>query len=244
MVLDGLLVTGRGISVTGPLAALEIRHCTLVPGWSLEAECAPHAPGEPSLLLDRTTACVEIDRSILGAITVIGDEVSTDPLPIHLRDIVLDATGHDREALSAPDCRHAHAELHAHRSTVFGEVHAHAVRLAENTLFTGRMHVARRGIGDLRYSFVPPGSRTPRRHRCPADVVAGVRPVFESVRYGTPDYARLAANCPAPIRRGAEDGSELGAFHDLYEPQREDDLRARLAEHVPAGADAGLIFVS
>ncbi|WP_258348691.1 hypothetical protein [Saccharopolyspora gregorii] len=244
VVLDGLLITGRGVNVTGPLAALEVRHCTLVPGWSLEPGCEPHAPGEPSLLLDRTTACVEIDRSVLGTITVIGDEVSTDPLPIHLRDSVLDATGHDREALSAPDCRHAHAELHAHRSTVFGEVHAHAVRLAENSLFTGRMHVARRGIGDLRYSYVPSGSRTPRRHRCAGDVAEGVRPVFESVRYGTPDYARLAANCPLPIRRGAEDGSELGAFHDLYEPQREDNLRARLAEHVPAGADAGLIFVS
>ncbi|WP_243788582.1 hypothetical protein [Saccharopolyspora gloriosae] len=244
MVLDGLLITGRGISVTGPLEALELRHCTLVPGWSLEPECEPHAPAEASLLLDRTTTCVEIDRSILGTITVIGDEVSTDPLPIHLRDSVLDATGHDREALSAPDCRHAHAVLHAHRSTVFGEVLTHAVRIAENSLFTGRMHVARRGIGDLRYSYVPPGSRTPRRHRCPADLDPEVRPVFAGERYGTPHYARPAANCPVAIRRGAEDGSELGVFHDLYEPQREDNLRARLAEHVPAGADAGLIFVS
>ncbi|MEU8353302.1 phosphotransferase, partial [Streptomyces sp. NPDC048845] len=28
--------------------------------------------------------------------------------------------------LSAPDCRHAHAVLHAHRTTVIGEVHTHA----------------------------------------------------------------------------------------------------------------------
>ncbi|NUK28535.1 hypothetical protein HRW08_39275, partial [Streptomyces lunaelactis] len=132
-VLDGLLVAGRGLNVTGPMGALVLRHCTLVPGWSLEPECDPASPEEPSLVLDRTTACVEIDRCILGTIEVIGDEVGTDPLPIHLRDSILDATGPDREALSAPDCRHAHAVLHAHRSTVIGEVHTHAVQIAENS---------------------------------------------------------------------------------------------------------------
>ncbi|MFC6062673.1 hypothetical protein [Streptomyces ochraceiscleroticus] len=254
MVLDGLLITGRGINVQGPVGALALRHCTLVPGWSLEAECHPHSPEEPSLVLDRTSACVEIDRTILGTIEVIGDEVSTDPLPIHIRDSILDATGHDREALSAPDCRHAHAVLHAHRTTVIGEVHVHAVQIAENSLFTGRLHVARRQLGCIRYSYVTPGSRTPRRYRCLPDLVgpenaASVRPLLRSERYGTPAYGQLAAaraDGPAGegCRRAAEDGAELGAFHDLYQPQREDSLRARLAEYTPAGTDAGIFFVT
>ncbi|MFG2828960.1 hypothetical protein ACGFWI_16120 [Streptomyces sp. NPDC048434] len=249
MVLDGLLVTGRGLNVSGPMGALVLRHCTLVPGWSLEPECDPHSPEEPSLVLDRTTACVEIDRSILGTIEVIGDEVSTDPLPIHLRDSILDATGSDREALSAPDCRHAHAVLHAHRATVIGEVHTHAVQIAENSIFTGRLHVARRGIGCLRFSYVPPGSRTPRRYRCRPDLAgaedaARVRPLLRGERYGTPWYGQLAAGCAEEIRRGAEDGAEMGAYHDLYQPQREDSLRARLAEYTPAGSDAGVVFVT
>ncbi|WP_030609757.1 hypothetical protein [Streptomyces sclerotialus] len=254
LVLDGLLVTGRGINVQGPVGALVLRHCTLVPGWSLEPECDPHSPEEPSLVLDRTTACVEIDRTVLGTIEVIGDEVSTDPLPIHIRDSVLDATGHDREALSAPDCRHAHAVLHAHRTTVIGEVHVHAVQIAENSLFTGRLHVARRQLGCIRYSYVTPGSRTPRRYRCLPDLVGpeqagAVRPVLRSERYGTPAYGQLTApgaDGPAGqgCRRAAEDGAELGAFHDLYQPQREDSLRARLAEYTPAGTDAGIFFVT
>ncbi|WP_030254237.1 hypothetical protein [Streptomyces violens] len=254
MVLDGLLITGRGINVQGPVGALALRHCTLVPGWSLEPECHPHSPEEPSLVLDRTSACVEIDRTILGTIEVIGDEVSTDPLPIHIRDSILDATGHDREALSAPDCRHAHAVLHAHRTTVIGEVHVHAVQLAENSLFTGRLHVARRQLGCIRYSYVTPGSRTPRRYRCLPDLVGpeqagAVRPVLRSERYGTPAYGQLAAERPdgpagEGCRRAAEDGAELGAFHDLYQPQREDSLRARLAEYTPAGTDAGIFFVT
>ncbi|MFC9242761.1 hypothetical protein ACFT7S_01590 [Streptomyces sp. NPDC057136] len=249
IVLDGLLITGRGLHVSGPVGAVVLRHCTLVPGWSLEPECDPHSPEEPSLVLDRTTACVSIDRSILGTIEVIGEEVSHDPLPIHIRDSILDATGHDRAALSAPDCRHAHAVLHAHRTTVIGEVHTHAVEIAENSIFTGRLRVARRGIGCLRYSYVPPGSRTPRRHRCLPDPVGAeeaqpVRPLLSSERYGTPAYGRLADVGPWQIRRGADDGSELGVFHDLYEPQREDSLRARLAEYTPAGTDAGIFPVT
>ncbi|MFG3719418.1 hypothetical protein ACGF8D_16610 [Streptomyces massasporeus] len=239
IVLDGLLVAGRGINVTGAMGAVVVRHSTLVPGWSLEPECAPHSPEEPSIVLDRTTACLQVEHSILGTIEVIGDEVSEDPLDIHLRDSVLDATADDREALSAPDCRHAHAVLHLHRTTVIGEIHTHAVRIAENSVLTGRLHVARRGIGCLRHSYVPTGSRTPRRHRCP-----DTKPLFTSQRYGTPWYGLLADRCPEEIRRGADDGAELGVFHDLYRPQREDGLRARLAEYTPAGTDAGIFFVT
>ncbi|QKW08707.1 hypothetical protein HUT18_22355 [Streptomyces sp. NA04227] len=249
LVLDGLLVTGRGINVTGPVAAVVIRHCTLVPGWSLEPECDPHQPEEPSIVLDRTSACLQVEHSILGTIEVIGDEVSTEPLHIHLRDSVLDATSPHREALSAPDCAHAHAVLHIRRTTVIGEVHTHAVQLAEDSLFMGRLHVARRQIGCLRYSYVTPGSRTPRRHRCQPDLIGPeqadtVRPLFASERYGTPSYGRLSDSCAEEIRRGAQDGAEMGAFHDLYLPQREDSLRARLAQYTPAGTDAGILFVT
>ena len=55
-----------------------------------------------------------------------------------------------------------------------------------------------------------------------------VRPLFTSERYGTPAYGQLATGCAEEIKRGAEDGSEMGAFHDLYPPQREDSLRARI----------------
>ncbi|MCO1577846.1 hypothetical protein M8C13_19000 [Crossiella sp. SN42] len=250
LVLDGLIVAGRGVHVTGPLGAVVLRHCTLVPGWSLEPECRPSHPEEPSLVLEDTTACVQIERSILGTILVIANEVDTDPLPIYLTDSILDATAPDREALSAPDCRHAHAILAVRRSTIIGEVHTHAIRLGENSIFHGRAHVARRGIGCLRFCYSTPGSRTPRRYRCQPDGVHGeieqlrVRPRFTSTRYGTPGYAQLAADCAPEISRGAEDGSELGAFHDLFQPQRLDNLRARLTEFLPAGMTAATVFVS
>ena len=71
-----------------------------------------------------------------------------------------------------------------------------------------------------------------------------VRPQFGSTRYGTPTYCQLAIGGPAEIFRGADDESEMGAFHDLFQPQREANLRARLDEFVPAGADVGVILAS
>jgi hypothetical protein len=251
--LDGLLVTGRGLSVTGAVGAVVIRHCTLVPGWSLEPRCAPSHPEEPSLVLENTSACVQIERSVVGTILVIVDEVRADPLPIHVADSVLDATARDREVLSAPDCGYAGAVLSVHRTTVIGEVFTHGVAIAENSVFDGTVKVARRGAGCVRFCYVPPGSRTPRRYHCQpglalatGDPLAArrVAPEFTSRRYGTPGYAQLATGSAVEITRGAEDGSELGVYHDLFQPQREDNLRARLTEFSPAGTDAAIVFVS
>lgn len=256
--LDGLLITGRGVSATGSLAEVDIRHCTLVPGWSLEPHCAPTHPAEPSLVLEETQACVRITRSILGTVVVIADEVHTDPLDMRLTDSILDATAQHREALTATEGRLAHAVLEVQRCTVIGKVRTHAIRLAEDSIFDGQLRVGRRAVGCLRFSYVPAGSRTPRRFHCEPDtalsgttdpddrrlILNRVRPRFTDHRYGTPGYLQLAQSCSDEIRRGAEDRSEMGVYHHLFQPQREDDLRRRLDEFTPAGAAAGLILVN
>jgi hypothetical protein len=71
-----------------------------------------------------------------------------------------------------------------------------------------------------------------------------VRPQFNSIRYGTPSYCQLSENCAKEIKRGADDESEMGAFHDLFQPQREANLRIRLDEYIPAGADVGVILAN
>jgi len=62
--------------------------------------------------------------------------------------------------------------------------------------------------------------------------------------YGRPDYMQLSGDCAVEITRGADDESEMGAYHDLYQPQRAAGLRTRLDEYSPAGMTAGLIFAS
>ena len=255
--LDGLLVTGRGVYVEGNLSEVLIRHCTLVPGWTLDADCCPGSETEPSLELSDTSARLNIEHTILGSIVVDENQVAVDPLQISISDSILDATRTSLEALSGPGDSFAHAELTIIRSTVFGLVRAHAIRLAENSIFNGLVRVLRSQLGCVRFSYVPPSSRTPRRYNCQPDLAAtGLKgeeraqaemrasPQFNSVRYGTPAYCQLAETCAPEIRRGADDESEMGVFHDLFQPQREANLRARLDEYTPAGINAGIIFVT
>ena len=76
------------------------------------------------------------------------------------------------------------------------------------------------------------------------EVVLWVLPAFETDRYGRPDFAQLRLSTPMQIRGGAEDGSEMGAFCVLKQPQRESNLRLRLDEYLPVGLEAGIIYVT
>ncbi|WP_433727413.1 hypothetical protein ACQP2Y_12335 [Actinoplanes sp. CA-051413] len=243
--LDGLLVTGRSIQVQGPVAGVVIRHCTLVPGWSLDLGCRPEHAEEPSLEFFDTPACVQVEHSILGTILVNAGDEQAEPNRIYLSDSILDGAGVD--AFTGPDDRHAYAVFNARRCTVFGAVRSHGAGLVENCILGGPVRIARRQSGCVRFCWLQPGSRTPPRFHCEPELSGEperVLPRYTSTRYGTPGYAQLDLACAPEIRRGAEDGSELGAFHDLFQPQREDNLRLRLAEYTPAGSDAGLIFVT
>lgn len=294
--LDGLMVTGRGVQVEGPMATVDIRHSTLVPGWGLQPDCKPRRPVEPSLeLLNLHSATAEqngptndpavcktplahvtIEQSIIGSIQVTENAVTTDPIRLTIRDSVVDATDTMREAIGAPEWPLAHATLIIQNSTIFGYIQTHAIELAENSIFDGHITVARRQLGCMRFCYITPGSRTPKRFNCQPDLAqstainalrekAGssgsqpstatialaeevervrVQPLFNSVRYGEPNYAQLADDCAVEITRGADDEAEMGVFHHLYQPQRAANLRARLDEYTPAGMDAGIIFAS
>ena len=267
VILDGLLVAGRGIEVAPPtgdgvaadddLCEVVIRHCTLVPGWSLHCDCDPRRPGEPSVTLSGSRAALRIEHSIVGPIAIVGAHGEAPVL--NLCDSIVDATGRERVAIGAPEEAVAHVEARIVRCTVVGETQVHAIALAEDSIFDGRVRTLRRQRGCMRFCWAPYGSRTPRRFHCQPDlaleaaghdaakraaVLRAIAPAFMSERYGTPDYARLDDACCDEIAKGASDEGAMGAFHDLYEPQRLANLAARLVEYSPAGADAGLILAS
>src|SRR6185503_9951960 len=240
----------------GDLCDVTIRHCTLVPGWELSCDCEPKHT-EPSLMLNYIRAHIKIEHSIVGAIQVESDEVKKTPMRLRIRDSIIDATNNELAAIDSPTLPIAYVSLDIARSTVIGEIHAHAFELAENCIFNGIVRVARRQKGCVRFSYVPPGSRTPRRYECQPDLVTSglsdedksrealrVRPQFNSTRYGGPTYCQLSAACADEIKRGADDESEIGVFHDLYQPQRAANLRARLDEYTSAGMEAGIIYAS
>jgi hypothetical protein len=243
LTFDGVLIAGRGIQIKGGVAEFVLRHSTLVPGWALHGDCHAKRPHEPSLSLTDTTVRVYVEHSVLGAIQVEQSmEPEHEPNVIVISDSTLDSTSTNGHALCAPGFAIAYVNLVMRRCTIFGRVLTHAMALAENSIFTSEIGVARRQKGCVRFCYVPAGSRTPRQHECVNDF--SLHPVFESVLYGTPAYCQLAANCPSEIRRGADDESEMGVFHDLFQPQRDASLRVRLEEFVPAGSDVGVIYVT
>ena len=267
--LDGLLVTGRAVSIEDDLTEVHIRHCTLVPGWGIDWDCQPDEPEKASLILENEGGKhVTIEHSILGSIVVDLNEVREEPLHIDISDSIVDATSNDLLAISDSDNSFAHAVLSITRCTVLGQILAHAIDLGENSIFYGQITVARRQRGCMRFSSIAEHSRTPRRYNCQPNLVEQVvnehlknvpeeereavkqrerirvHPRFNNTRYGKSTYCQLAYACATEIKRGADDESEMGVFHDLYQPQREANLRARLDNFTPAGMEAGIIYIN
>lgn len=93
-----------------------------------------------------------------------------------------------------------------------------------------------------------PGLNEAQRQALAASVTAGTRarvvPAFTDLRYGRPAYGQLSSACPIEIRAGADDEAEMGAFHDLYQPQRVTNLDVRLQEYLRVGLEAGVFFAS
>jgi hypothetical protein len=275
--LNGLLIAGGRIVVPAAgnaVRRLTIRHCTLVPGQTLAMDGAPNFPGTPSLVIEAPNVLVEIEQSILGPI------FAAPTTRLHLLDSIVDATDRTMVALAAADGSGIGPELYAIDTTIIGKVNVTSMMLVSNSIleaalapgdvWTAAVRAQRHQIGCVRYSYVPPDSRTPRRYHTQSDyavaaalraraeidplisqaeidaITAAVRarvvPAWTDRRYGRPAYGQLRRSTPLEIRAGADDESEMGVFHKIYQPQRETNLRIRLDEYLGVGLEAGLIF--
>jgi hypothetical protein len=180
----------------------------------------------------------------------------TDESSASIAFSIVDGLGLENVAYAAPDAIGTSGVLTVESCTIIGKVHT-ALLTASNSIFyaalttgdTWRAPVIaeRRQTGYVRYCYVPLEAQLPPRYACQpqsAEQVHQIVPRFTSLRYGHPGYCQLHAACPCVIQRGAADEGEMGAFHDLYAPQREAGLRARLDEYVRFGLEAGLFFAS
>ncbi|SOE87084.1 hypothetical protein SAMN05446935_7643 [Burkholderia sp. YR290] len=247
--LSGLMITGGPIRISAgggnQLQRLRILHCTLVPAT------------QPCLVVDLPDVEIQIERSIVGGLRVV------DGARITITDSIVDATTQTEVALSAPDALGAGGVLTIIDSTVIGKVHTEEMKLATNSIFladlaandpwlgAGKPGTAvrseRKQAGCVRFSYVPWSAIVPRRYRCvpaSAEDTVRIRPQFTSMRYGDPGYGQLALATPTQIRNGADDEGEIGAFHLLYQPQREANMRVRLKEYLRFSLEAGFYYVT
>jgi hypothetical protein len=256
--LNGLLISGAlrvppadGGGTPNRLRLLRLRHCTLVPGARVPIQGLPAAPAGPRLWVDLPNTIVEIDRCIVGGIRAV------EGSRVRISNSIVDATDAAGVAFAGLSGDDAGAPLEIVNTTVIGKVHTLTMTLASNTIFLSDLaagggwaapvRAARLQHGCTRFSFVPPGSQLPRLYHCqPASAAdaARVRPVFTSLRHGDAGYGQLSQHCAVEIRRGADDGAEMGAFHDLYQPQREASVRSSLDDYLRFGVEAGIFFAS
>ena len=241
--INGLLVVGDVLRAGGAgnrLAELHVRNCTLVPGRKLAPNGDPTTPGAASLVGTVRGLAVEIGASIVGAIRL------NDAATLVIDGSIVDA-GEAGVALGATEAAPTDpaAPIDVESSTVIGRIYTRRI-CASNSILFGLVRARQRQDGCLRFSYAPPASQTPRRYRCqPGDGDAAANiPHFETLRFGHPAYARLADDTPVAVLRGAEDESEMGVFHRLYEPQRGADLAIRIDEYLRVGLEAGVLHAS
>ena len=259
--LSGLLIAGGVLRVASTAAnklrRLRLVDCTLVPGPIAELAVPgtptllPPQSAAPRLLIELEGTAVEIDRCILGPIRAIAGA------QVHITNSIVDASNTTAVAYSGLTENNPGARLRIENSTVIGKVFTETMELASNTIFlagleevdswTAPVRAERLQQGCVRFSFIPPGSLLPSPHRCqPAKAaeVGRVRPSLTSDRYGDAGYCQLSQTCVPEITHGADDQVEMGAFHNLYQPRREANLRAALNEYLRFGLEAGIFYAS
>lgn len=273
LTINGLLIASGALRVPqaaeNKLRVLRLSHCTLVPGPSPEfqTEGVLARDAAPKVVVAAPNVTLEVDYSMTGALRVA--EGSRARITNSIVDAGADtnvayAALDDPETSGTLDDAGAGGALEIENSTVVGRLHTVKIEMASNTIFLASFKageswppsvdareapvvVDRVQEGCVRFSYVPPNSQVPRLFRCQPqgpESAARVRPVFNSLRYGDAAYGQLSPHCAVEIKQGADDGAEMGAFHDSYEPQRVANLRARLDEYLRFGLEAGIFFAS
>ena len=182
--LGGLLVEGA-IEVTGSLKRLRLLHATVVPGGSI-AEPDPDLPPPPVATPAPSILVAGVDDDGVPVNTEFSLELAfaiTGPLrvPDHAEklfalDSIVDGVGQD--AIAGVDANPNGPPLHLERTTLKGDVNVRQIDLATEVIVDGLVRAERIQTGCVRFSYIRPGSRTPRRYRCqpvPSPIPSGTR---------------------------------------------------------------------
>jgi len=236
LVLNGLMIDGK--IETDDLTTLKINHCTLVPS------------ANENILINTQTA-VEINKSIIGIIKV------TEASDVTITDSILDAIDTSVAVYTSPVGEGFGARLSIENSTVIGRVYTRLMNLASNTIFIAEeeatptkdflIEAQRIQEGCVRFSFFPEKSKLPRPFRC-QPALSGfekrVYPLFTSLKYGDAGYCQLSQYCAKEITEGADNGAEMGVFHQEYYTFKYANLRTRLNEYLRFGMEVGIFYAS
>jgi len=256
--LNGLLVSGGYLHLpalepgggSNQLYSLTLQHCTLAPGDSPAIGGVAAQPAMTRIIAESPDTTLFIDQCIIGGLR------AADNTIVQIGNSIVDAGLETATAYSGLTDDSPAAPLTVSNSTIIGKVYTRILN-ASNTIFMGGLEgedpwpsplmAERLQEGCTRFCYLPPGARVPRPYHCQPEKAADagkVKPVFTSRQYGDAGYCQLSTACPCAITQGADDGSEIGCFHQLYQPQRLANLRTRLDEYLRFGLEAGIFLAS
>lgn len=247
----GLLNVPKSVAgSTNLLGNLNITHCTLVPGGALGTDGKPLFDTS-SLIAEAAGLQVAVSKSILGPVR------AEELVVFNGADSIIDACDRANVAYAASDAVSGGGALTLSGCTVIGAVHATLFALISNSIVWAELSQAespprawatalvadRKQEGCVRFSYLPANPVIPRQFQCVTEGQQGFDgPIFYSLRYGHAAYCKLNRSTPDTVRRGANDGGEMGAFHFVQAPMRENDLRVRMREYLPAGLEFGIFY--
>jgi len=243
--LNGLLVEGTVRVVAGDLSQLDLAHCTVGagtgPGVVVESLLDEERMSNASLSV-RLTACVS---GAIRAAAALDEVALVDTLAV-AEGFVIDLDG---------------GAVSVRSSTTVGGIRSTTLAADDAILAEGdippadAIKVDQPQEGCLRYSYVPWGGITPRRHRCQPDlalsdvtdpaerarVVARVKPSFRALHPSDPQLGVLGSDGPPELLTTSSDTDEPGVWHHLRHATRLANLGAALRNHLRFGLDAGTI---
>jgi hypothetical protein len=225
LLLDGLWLGSDGdfaVILRGDYEQVTIRQSTFEPGGGSDVNENPIWP--VPLIIEANVETLVIDRSIMSRIATQNGGLVEN---LKVADSILDAASSSQIALEL-----ARGEVEMNRVTVFGRVDVNRLWTSE-TLITGVVDVTDTQEGCFRFSAAPTGSRLPRPYE--AHTLTDAAHIFTSRRFGQPGYGQLSQTAPAALKRGAENGSEIGVFSSLHNPIKLDSLRIKIDEYMPFG---------
>ena len=234
LTLDGLWIGVSGafsIQLLGDYKLVTLRHMTLDPGG---VDAAGNLIQPTPLSIQGNIEKLVIENSIVGPIRVQGAGELTH---LEVYDSIVDGHRSPAPVISVPAGRVSMRQV-----TVFGEVAVEWLDASE-ALITGFTNVTNTQEGCFRFSAVierqdplnpaSPHSRVP--HPYESHFVRDFDGAFTSRVFGQPGFAQLAESAPSFLQRGAENGSEIGAFSGLLNPIKLDCLRVKVDEFAPFG---------
>lgn len=237
LTLSGVLVEG-GVHVRGDLGRLRLLHSTLVPGRALTPDGAP-ATTEPSVVVEGSDGTDELnaDFELQAAFSILGPVL----LPRHAEtatvlDCVVDGLG--GAAIGNSDGTLTYGpSSHLERTTVLGTIAVKRIEASE-CIFVGLVRAEQLHEGCVRLSYVPPGSRVPRRFRCQPGLA-----VEQATERALADAGPLSEAETLALRarvRAREEGRVVPSFVELrYGQPAYAQLRLRCASEITTGAEDG-----